>query len=474
MSYNKQTGLYEGFIYCLTNKINGKKYIGQTITTIEHRVSQHFSKRRKRKYAISLAIKKYGKENFLVDEIAKISNATKEKLIEELNVLEKEYIKKYKTLTSQHGYNIDIGGASCHYFSKPIVVYDLDGNYIRNFESMSDAARYYNIDVTIISDMCNGSTNRSKKCNYIFRFKSDSFNKYDTTYKIGGAKKVYQFTLDGVFVASYKSILDAEKFVNPNYQNKVGGSSIGEAIKNNKTAYGFVWSYDKQYKFNPEEYRNWMPVDQYSMDGKFLKSYFSITEAAKNIGKPTKGVTNIRSVCKGKTFNAYGYVWRYKGDPFDKYPTKRIYTNNKPVDQYTRDGVFVTSYDSAKNAGISLGKDYYAPITSCCKGKIKTAFNYVWRYRGEPFDKFNSSLYNNKKVNQYTLDDIFVKTYSSSVEALKEMDINYYGSIHKCCNKKAKTFKGYKWYFADDPNQPDKSKIIIDNQSAIPKDIKIE
>ena len=69
---------------------------------------------------------------------------------------------------------------------------------------------------------------------YIFRFKSDSFNKYDTTYKIGGAKKVYQFTLDGVFVASYKSILDAEKFVNPNYQNKVGGSSIGEAIKNNK------------------------------------------------------------------------------------------------------------------------------------------------------------------------------------------------------------------------------------------------
>lgn len=91
MSYNKQTGLYEGFIYCLTNKINGKKYIGQTITTIEHRVSQHFSKRRKRKYAISLAIKKYGKENFLVDEIAKISNATKEKLIEELNVLDSVY-----------------------------------------------------------------------------------------------------------------------------------------------------------------------------------------------------------------------------------------------------------------------------------------------------------------------------------------------------------------------------------------------
>lgn len=196
------------------------------------------------------------------------------------------------------------------------------------------------------------------------------------------------------------------------------------------------------------------------MDGKFIKSYYSITEAAKSVGKSEKYVNNICSVCKGKTYNAYGFVWRYKGEPFDKYPTKRIYNNNKPVDQYTREGIFIASYDSAKNAAISLGKYYYSPITTCCKGKIKTAFDYVWRYQGESFDKFNSALYNNQKTNQYTLDNIFLKTYSSSVEAIKEMDIKYYGSIHKCCNKKAKTFKGYKWFFANDPNQQINQKLL--------------
>lgn len=460
MAFNKETGMYEGYIYLITNKINGKKYVGQTTTTIEHRVAQHFSKSKKRKYALSLAIKKYGKENFSIKEIEKADDVSKEKLVEKLNILEKRYIQEYKTLTGQYGYNIDIGGASCHYFSKPIDVYHLDGSYIKSFESMSEAARYYNIDVTTVCDMCNGYTSRSRKCNYIFRYQGEEFNKYDITYKIGGAKRIYQFTLDGTFVASYQSCSDAEKIVNPNYENKIGGNSIGEAAKNNKTAYGFVWSYDKKYKFNPEEYRNWIPVDQYSMDGEFIKSHFSVTEAAKSIGKTIRNVGNICSVCNGKTFNAYGYVWRYKGESFEKYPSKRIYTNNRPVDQYTRDGLFVNSYDSAKNAGISLGKEYYSPITTCCKGKIKTAFDYVWRYQGESFDKFNSALYNNQKINQYTLDDIFVKTYSSSVKAKNEMNIGYYGNIHRCCNKKAKTFKGYKWFFANDPTQPDKSKII--------------
>jgi len=45
-----------------------EKYISQTISTIKHRMTQHFSKS-KQKCAIYFAIQKYGKDSFTIKEI---------------------------------------------------------------------------------------------------------------------------------------------------------------------------------------------------------------------------------------------------------------------------------------------------------------------------------------------------------------------------------------------------------------------
>ena len=73
MSFNKETGMYEGYIYKIINDVNDKVYIGQTVRTIETRWIQHKSstKTKSDNLAIHNAMNKYGIENFDIYEIDK-------------------------------------------------------------------------------------------------------------------------------------------------------------------------------------------------------------------------------------------------------------------------------------------------------------------------------------------------------------------------------------------------------------------
>ena len=62
------------------------------------------------------------------------------------------------------------------------------------------------------------------------------------------------------------------------------------------------------------------PVDQYDIKGNFIAS-FDYIGLARGLGTPSQ----IGQVCRGKRLQTGGYVWRFKGEPFDKYRTpKRI------------------------------------------------------------------------------------------------------------------------------------------------------
>jgi group I intron endonuclease len=89
------------FIYKITNKINGKNYVGQTTTSINNRFIQHV---RYNKFGIlHKAINKYGSENFTIEEIDGANSQS------ELNYLETHYIYKYESLAPS-GYNLKEGG----------------------------------------------------------------------------------------------------------------------------------------------------------------------------------------------------------------------------------------------------------------------------------------------------------------------------------------------------------------------------
>ena len=92
-----------GCIYKITNTVNGKAYIGQTIHNINERVRHHFNGHGNR--ILKNAIKKYGADIFVVEVLH--DNIDDELL----NIYEIESIKKYNTLRPS-GYNLTSGGDS--------------------------------------------------------------------------------------------------------------------------------------------------------------------------------------------------------------------------------------------------------------------------------------------------------------------------------------------------------------------------
>lgn len=89
------------FIYKITNKINGKVYIGQTIRPIEQRFRRHINDSLNNVIDthFSRAIRKYGEDKFFIECI---DNAESQ---EELTNKEQYWIRKYNSTNSDIGYN---------------------------------------------------------------------------------------------------------------------------------------------------------------------------------------------------------------------------------------------------------------------------------------------------------------------------------------------------------------------------------
>ena len=92
-------------IYCIVNKINNKVYIGQTKQKFVKRYWHHLWCLRKNKHDnryLQKSFNKYGGQNFKFIVIHVLCTN------EDINELEKNYIKKYNSF--KNGYNLTLGG----------------------------------------------------------------------------------------------------------------------------------------------------------------------------------------------------------------------------------------------------------------------------------------------------------------------------------------------------------------------------
>ena len=151
--------LRNNVIYCLTFP-NGKKYIGQTQNCLKQRLYEHCN--------LSFNNKSTAFNNIKSRAIRKYMTFTVDILYEgnDLDNKEIEFIKKYDTVNIEKGYNMHIGGIGGLTHDNRILVeqYTLDEEYIKTFDSFSDAAKEVRPEKlnSSISNICSAAKGKRK------------------------------------------------------------------------------------------------------------------------------------------------------------------------------------------------------------------------------------------------------------------------------------------------------------------------
>lgn len=299
-------------VYMHRNKINDKKYIGITCRKPEHRWGKdgHSYKGQ----VFKKAIEKYGWNNF--DHVILFNELSAEDAYKK----EQELIKLYKSNQKEFGYNLSAGGehGSTGYLnnSMSIVVYqyDLDGNFIAEYPSLSEAERVTGISNSSISSCCKG-------------------------------KQMYT----GEFQWSYTKVDKMPKI-------------------------------DKHQLISDKVRKKGKPVYCYDMDGNFIKKYNSARIASE---ETNTNQSQINVCCSGRTRYSNNFQWFYeymgnKIEPINKY--ENLYHRTVKVNQYDKNKVFIKTWDTIKEASIAMGSTSSSNILRCLSGEGKTAYGYIWEY----------------------------------------------------------------------------------------------
>lgn len=518
--YDKVLNKYIGYIYLVENRINGKCYIGQTTQTIEKRWKQHCCSAKQDNCNMPLcrAIRKYGADNFTVDEIERVECDSKEELKTQLNSFEKYCIEQYDTYLGE-GYNATIGGdSSSLVMCKSVDIYKIDGTFIETLKSRTAVSEKYGVTLDTVSLICAGKYG-NYGCKYVFRNHGEAFLLYDikTPYYF----RIYRFTLDGNCMETFYSISSAAASVNlksanainmvmdnPHLQvkgywwsslpkfNYCGRTNAKKVdLYNNKLNYiktfdsvascadyvgvssstiseicmgkigickGYIARYHGddifKYKVNQNGDFSIKGVDEYSFEGELLNTYSTVTSAAIQCNGETSAIC---ACCKGKQQTAYNRIWRYKDEPFDKFPISFIhFGKERQVDQYSLDGLFIKTWDSAMLAANSLGHKNGGFILNVAKGIKRQAYGFVWRYKGHPYSEYRVAQTKLKSINQYDINLNYIKTWSSVSEIKMFYGYSSGSKIYRSLRKEKPICDGMIFYYANDSEQPDKTKIM--------------
>lgn len=137
------------YIYKIINNVNQKIYIGKTSSTIEKRFREHCNdskKERCEKRPLYDAMNKYGIENFTVEKIEEVEN---DEIASEREIYWINKLRTYIGFNDCNGYNATLGGDS-----KWIYDYQAIAKKYLELKNQKETAKYFQCDVETVKKAC--------------------------------------------------------------------------------------------------------------------------------------------------------------------------------------------------------------------------------------------------------------------------------------------------------------------------------
>lgn len=220
------------YIYKITNTINGKAYIGQTLYSLEKRFAEHLKDSARTghsKRPLYKAMLKYGYSAFTIEVVEELADDP-----ELLNDREIYWITKFHTFCKDPlgpGYNATLGGGSKMLYDRHAII-----QYLRTNNCVKDAAEVFKCTKDTIIDIAKAANIQVKSSpDLVKELYSKPINIYD---------------LKNNLIHSVTNSYEAEQWIRDHDISNAKGGAIRSHILDvckgkRKTAYGFIWRYLK-------------------------------------------------------------------------------------------------------------------------------------------------------------------------------------------------------------------------------------
>lgn len=352
-------------VYLTTNLINKNIYVGvhgtESITKFDGYLGCGVNRYNPSsilhpKTPFQHAVKKYGFDSFYRTTL-KIFDTSQEALDFEQEIVDLDFINRKDT------YNITVGGSKPPRHDIKCYQYDLNGNFLKEWESITQAALNY-------SNCVGGNIFTA------IQFNKTSYNSLWTTYKVDKLNlenfhvyspktPVYLYTNDMKFYKSFDSMSQVSKYLNSSL------SHIQRAIKTFTKVSEYYIS-DKLYDILPvNKTRLSGLVHQYNVSGEYIRSYNSIKEAEDILGINLPGINT--SIKLDQVYK--GFIWR-RGEKLESVPSKiTSEIKAKKVGQYTIDGQLVKIFNTVREA-----RKEFPNVSKVLSGVARHCHNFIFKY----------------------------------------------------------------------------------------------